>query len=1222
MRITIPNLQPGKNIAIQVRALTVDNASEWSRRFIFTTASSTDVPVVPTGFTWVSIGDSFHAEWNAVTTTVNGQDATIVRYEIELSNGSITKTQSVIQNESVIKYDLSFLENKALFTNPAATVTARVRAVDNKDLKSAWTSVISASNPAPNPVTALTPKEVVDGVNLSWTPPTDDDVIGYNIYASTSSSSFTPSSGNKVGFTAGTTFTYSSLTYLLHFFKVRAVDKFNQESTDASTSGTPTSSFIFDTDPPDTPTSFAVTITDDPSGVLLTQRATATWSWDTTDDSLTGFHIRYRKSGTTAWTTVVAPPDPQQPYLITTGLAPNVQYDFEIRAFDNYGNKSPWVGLQTNAVTPDVDPTLINALIISGGGYIQSANFVDGVGFRLDEDQITIYDGVINAAAITIGSMHSSQPALDINGDVIPGEFAWQIDLQGDAVLGNAKVKGNLVVGSSTETQISVAQSWNFSPGSAGWKIDSAGDAEFNSVTAGTFDGNALKADSVDAKSIKTSVLNAKLTLSGSLETYAREEFVSATTLNGSTTVTTTDTFLPSDVGCVITGENLPANTRIATYVNSTTVSVTEDATASGSGQYAILRGRSVRISGEDGIIISDNEDNPIIVLPTNPNETSQFSGSVTTNDLLILDNFRMSGNNNFLSQGSELSLGSAYLPSTPKVYSSWAFNQGVYDTSDNLNYDGLHGFYYDQEKNIYLSTQWYFGQDLVRFGGPGSSLGEGGRGINVSLRSGAMRGPGDYIEGGITRENTGSKNLFALSRTVHTGTVGEWRVQEIDYTKVFSGVTATINTAYVSSSVWTLPGVLGGEPRLAVHDGKLYIARITGNDRLRIQRFSGKTATSSVEIDKGTDLYPGGNIRSITVGNFDYGSQHIAVCVDGQGTSDRKVYIFKDDPTDLVYYDTKTFPIPYQSSAWGTTWVGSSTDDTSGYFTTMTNDDSRFYRHTKLALNGGATVTAKMAWRKANATPALQGIGNVGKSGTFAFTRRSVMTISAKETIPNNDPPNSPDSVTFYIGVDGGTQYRYEPGTGLSSLDISDFRTSDQITGGTTLPIGTPARIIGEVDTAVGSSPYKLEIKADGTLIHQIPFTSRSLTANQTIPNNVFTTVTFPIADSPPKFIDFNSGTFTINRPGYYQINFNAVFDPNGTGRRRARIMKNTTAIASDEIQGNASSVISSVSVSKAIYMVAGDTLQCQVLQNSGGNLDLRATRDMTYADIFWVGA
>lgn len=516
MRLKVANLTPGTNYALQVRAVGASDTSEYSERFLLSTDQNLTAPAVPTGETWAVSGDSFIATWEPVTLDVNGDPVVIVGYELELTADAQTKIVSAGALTDEMSYTLSFSANMALFGTAEPSVGMRVRAVNNKNVRSAWTTIIVATNAVPAAPTSLTVVEISDGLRISWTPGADDDVVSYNIYIGTSSNPTT-----KVATTTSNPYTYNSLTFVEHFVRVKAVDKFGQESAYSNEdSGTPDSPFVIDTDAPDAPVWTSVVITNEDDNTLITRQiATLTWTHPGESD-LAGFHVRYRKVSTTPWAAVDVDPDART--LVIVLPEPFVEWEFEIRAYDLYVNKSAWVNNNPSPVTTYTPPEFIEALIIGGGGYIESQSFGSGIGFRIDEDSITILDGAINGSIITTGVIHSTEPALDDQGDPITGEFAWQIDLEGDAVFGDVKVRGSIVVGEGEGAgdQLSVVQSGNYVPGESGWLLRSDGFAELRNLAANSIDGNVVKTESLTVNSLASGELGADIDLKSTITAY------------------------------------------------------------------------------------------------------------------------------------------------------------------------------------------------------------------------------------------------------------------------------------------------------------------------------------------------------------------------------------------------------------------------------------------------------------------------------------------------------------------------------------------------------------------------------------------------------------------------------------------------------------------------------------------------------------------------------
>lgn len=352
MRIQLTDLLPATNYAIQVRTVTTDGSSEWSRRYLFTTMSDLDKPAIPTSLTFVTAGTSFHAEWNSVTQTISGNTSAVQRYELELVAGATTRVVSVPQKTDGSKqsYDLSLDANRALFGTTAPSITARVRAVDNKELKGDYTGPVTATNAAPANPTGLTATAGTNAINLTWTAAADLDIQGYNVY----------NGASKVGFTNGTNFTYSTTTYTSTTLTVKSVDVFGQESSGVSATTTPLNPTSTDSVAPNVPSITSATLS---LNATATQAfGTVVWTLSSPPSDLQGFQIRYRRSGDTNWSQASATKDDLT--LVISGLTPYVAYEFQIRSVDYSANFSAWSGTTTATANTNTAPAQVTGLTL------------------------------------------------------------------------------------------------------------------------------------------------------------------------------------------------------------------------------------------------------------------------------------------------------------------------------------------------------------------------------------------------------------------------------------------------------------------------------------------------------------------------------------------------------------------------------------------------------------------------------------------------------------------------------------------------------------------------------------------------------------------------------------------------------------------------------------------------------------------------------------------
>jgi hypothetical protein len=340
MRLSITDLQPGITYAIQVRAVTSNGAaSEWSNRYTFIAMQDTTPPTTPPSVTWAVSGDSFAGTWGSVTTNTTADPITITRYELELVASGTTKIISIPQTTGDnLSYALSFEDNRALFGTPRPSITMRVRAVDNKDLKSAWSSAITATNAAPGVPTSVVAVGGMNEIALSWNAPSDVDLVGYNIY----------NGATKLTFTPQTTYTYSTTTYTSTTLSVRAVDKFGQESTNVNANAvTPASPFVVDSTAPNVPTGLTASITNNADTVGA--RAAVAWTMTSPPSDLSGFYLRWRKVGDTDYSSTTFDKDARAGIIELSSAFQN--YEFQIRAYDWANNYSAY-SATTTATSP------------------------------------------------------------------------------------------------------------------------------------------------------------------------------------------------------------------------------------------------------------------------------------------------------------------------------------------------------------------------------------------------------------------------------------------------------------------------------------------------------------------------------------------------------------------------------------------------------------------------------------------------------------------------------------------------------------------------------------------------------------------------------------------------------------------------------------------------------------------------------------------------------
>jgi hypothetical protein len=366
MRYLLTDLTPGKTYFLQFRSRgALGEVSPWSRTFSLTPTSDTVAPKTPTGLSVVSVGSSFRASWNAVTLSADESPATdLDRYLVKVESDSAPGVSRTYITPDT-SFELTFEANADIFTTARGSVKFSVAAVDKTGNQSAYSSTVSASNPAPAAPTNLVLAETIDAINLSWDPNTTDiDLRNYEVWVSTTGSG---GSYSKVWSGVATSATHSTSAYFTdHWYRVYSVDIFGTLSS-ALQSGAavrPDSTFTADSTAPDVPTNLAATLT---TGTNLVTYASVSWTAIAdTDGDLAGYRIGYRPVGASDWSYTDV--DSEQTSTQINNLTPYVEYDFRIRTYDWSANFSNWSStVTTTTAASNTAPSAPTGVAISGG---------------------------------------------------------------------------------------------------------------------------------------------------------------------------------------------------------------------------------------------------------------------------------------------------------------------------------------------------------------------------------------------------------------------------------------------------------------------------------------------------------------------------------------------------------------------------------------------------------------------------------------------------------------------------------------------------------------------------------------------------------------------------------------------------------------------------------------------------------------------------------------
>lgn len=347
-KILIKDLEPGQKYLLQARARdTSGRTSPWSTAFEVLTMSDVIAPSPVTGLTWEVTGTSFLGKWTKPTTN---SDASALKdfkdYKVIITAGSENVTYYVTQE----KFDFTFEMNLASFGDPEPSLQISVQARDLVgNLSTAVTSTVS--NPVPPNITNFTADSVLKGVNLTWDTITVEDFKQYEVYMSTSSSGFTPDASNRVYVGTSDYLFFSTENPVVHYFKIRAVDVFNQGSAAyAAASGTPELTTDLDVTPPGAPSSVTVSTNSASDG---SSNIVVSWS-AVSSPNLSDYIVRY-STDQVAWKYITVPSS--QTSATISNLLPSTTYYVGVASESFVNAKSAFTNAGTYPITTAADTT-------------------------------------------------------------------------------------------------------------------------------------------------------------------------------------------------------------------------------------------------------------------------------------------------------------------------------------------------------------------------------------------------------------------------------------------------------------------------------------------------------------------------------------------------------------------------------------------------------------------------------------------------------------------------------------------------------------------------------------------------------------------------------------------------------------------------------------------------------------------------------------------------
>lgn len=678
----------------------------------------------------------------------------------------------------------------------------------------------------------------------------------------------------------------------------------------------------------------------------------------------------------------------------------------------------------------------------------------------------------IDGNIIRTGSIQSSADAYDVTGEVIVGQKAWSIDMEGQATFGDVLVRGRIIVGEegsepvvdpvtgeeTDQVGVSQVQSYNFD-GTKGWAIRSNGVAEFYQLKANSIHADAIAVGTVNPDKLAPGTIAASLVIGDQLQAVESEtlQIVNKQLSGNIVTITLSEEhnrivgervsvkMEPADAVFDSVGDNYDVVTAVTTTTfsyarTSANVSLT---TASGTATFV---GRSVVMS-YDGISLFDNNGTDLVVrIPTNPKEDALFTGNIDAKNLIVRNSLMLQGGTNYLSNGSTLTLAatmSAPLKG-PSYTQTWDYTQVSVSGLDKIKRVGLT---YDSGAGNwkFLNKTTTGSWEVVTFDSVGT----------VTSVVPMVAGGRDVF--GMVKV---ASNWYILTQTSLT---------TIDWTeKIRVYKMASTGTGFDTiESYWTYdtdaPQFDYTDPAIGTDGTYIYIIRsqpsnISGG--AIVSRFS---LTGTGRVDTTTNITSKYSWKSFQIGSFDLGATRWLATSTGTTTTGSYTYSMN---TSGVHQVNETFPSGTKIIT-GCTWDGSSfrTLDTLG----------KHYLHTDAAKSGTGVWVAKSTWYN------LANNYETGFSPTVTLTmyRRSKLTLYAGALISSGNA-SDPDRARFYVakGLAASSYRQTEVGAGVTfkAFPTSPIASGSTTTSGVSFPSVSPAKFV--------SSNGLMELSAAGTAI------------------------------------------------------------------------------------------------------------------------------------------
>ena len=371
------------------------NIGSSSNEAAATVSADTSAPSAPSGLTAPVSGSTANLAWSAATDNVG-----VVRYNVHrgTSSGFVPAAGNRIAQPTATSYaDSGLAIGNYFYKVTAEDAAGNISAASNE------AAVTIADATPPSAPSNLAATATGSTVNLTWTAGTDNiGVSRYNLHRGTTSS-FTPSSANRIAQPTATSYSDTNLAAGTYFYKLTAEDAAGNISTPSNTA----SATVADTTPPSTPTLSA-------TGAA----GQANLSWTAATDNIAVSRYNLHRSTTSGFTPTTSNriAQPTATSYSDTNLAAATYY-YKLTAEDAAGN----ISAPSNQATATVTAPPVTGLVAAYG-------FDEATGPTATDSSGNGNNGSISGATWAIGKFGTALSFDGVN-DVVNVVDSASLDL-------------------------------------------------------------------------------------------------------------------------------------------------------------------------------------------------------------------------------------------------------------------------------------------------------------------------------------------------------------------------------------------------------------------------------------------------------------------------------------------------------------------------------------------------------------------------------------------------------------------------------------------------------------------------------------------------------------------------------------------------------------------------------------------------------------------------